>query len=82
MTSSDAVTQVLDVLEAIGIPYMIVGSLASTQYGISRSTKDADIVVELGAQPVSVITKRLSPSFQCGSTGDVRDRGRHDSASC
>lgn len=51
MTSSDAVTQVLDVLEAVGIPYMIVGSLASTQYGISRSTKNADIVGDLGSQP-------------------------------
>ena len=64
MTSDQAVTQVLDVLESLQIPYMIVGSLASTQYGISRSTKDADIVVELGSRPIQTITRQLSGEFQ------------------
>lgn len=64
MTSDEAVSQVLDVLETLEIPYMIVGSLASTQYGIARSTKDADIVVDLGSRPISTITTRLGPAFK------------------
>lgn len=46
MTSDEAVVAVLDALEAVGIPYMIVGSLASNFHGIPRSTRDADFVVE------------------------------------
>lgn len=64
MTSADAVAAVLDVLDELRLPYMIVGSLASTQYGIARTTKDADIVIELGDQSIRVITSRLSPGFR------------------
>ena len=64
MTSGESVTQVLDVLESLPIPYMVVGSLASTQYGIARSTKDADIVVELGTQPITSVTSKLGPSYR------------------
>ena len=46
MTPDEAVVGVLDALDAAGIPYMIVGSLASNFYGIPRSTRDADFVVE------------------------------------
>lgn len=47
MTADEAVVAVLDALEAVGIPYMIVGSLASNFHGIPRSTRDADFVIEL-----------------------------------
>ena len=35
----------IDVLERIGIPYMIVGSIASGAYGEPRLTQDIDIVI-------------------------------------
>ena len=35
----------VDLLERIGIPYMIVGSLASSAYGEPRLTQDIDIVI-------------------------------------
>lgn len=47
MTADEAVVSVLDALDAVGIPYMIVGSLASNFHGIPRSTRDADFVVDL-----------------------------------
>lgn len=47
MTADEAVVAVLDALEAVGIPYMIVGSLASNFHGIPRSTRDADFLIEL-----------------------------------
>ena len=34
-------------LEAEGIPYMVVGALSSGVFGIPRSTKDVDIVLQL-----------------------------------
>jgi hypothetical protein len=33
-------------LEMSGIPYMLTGSLASSMYGIPRSTNDIDLVIE------------------------------------
>jgi hypothetical protein len=47
VTADAAVVAVLDALDAAGVPYMIVGSLASNFHGIPRSTRDADFVVEL-----------------------------------
>ena len=47
MTADEAVVAVLDALEAVGVPYMLVGSLASNFHGIPRSTRDADFVVEM-----------------------------------
>lgn len=36
----------VETLEAIGIPYMVVGSFASTVYGEPRSTRDLDVVID------------------------------------
>lgn len=47
MTIDEAVVAVIEALDAAGIPYMLVGSLASNFHGIPRSTQDADFVVEL-----------------------------------
>src|SRR4051812_25138775 len=38
---------VLGVLERLSIPYIVVGSFASTVYGEARHTFDIDIVLEL-----------------------------------
>jgi hypothetical protein len=46
VTADEAVVAVIGALEAAGVPYMIVGSLASNFHGIPRSTRDADFVVE------------------------------------
>ena len=38
---------ILRTLERIGAPYMIIGGFAATLYGITRTTFDIDIVVDL-----------------------------------
>ncbi len=55
MNSDEATLAVISALEQQQIPYMLVGSLASNFYGVARSTKDADFVVELGARSVQEI---------------------------
>jgi len=47
VTADEAVVAVLEALDAAGVQYMIVGSLASNFHGIPRSTRDADFVVDL-----------------------------------
>ena len=61
--SRQAVLGVIEALDALSIPYMVVGSLSSSVYGIARSTQDADLVVELGATPVSAIASQLGRKF-------------------
>lgn len=54
---------VVRALELAAVPYMVVGSLSSNLYGIPRSTKDADFVVQLGNTPITDITRHLGPSY-------------------
>lgn len=48
--SSDApgglLQTILQVLEAAGIPHMVVGSFASTVHGVPRTTHDLDLVID------------------------------------
>src|SRR5688500_1185261 len=55
--------EVVDVLESQQIPYLLVGSFSSNYYGIPRSTKDVDLVVELGQQSVHRVTQHLGPRY-------------------
>jgi hypothetical protein len=48
--------KVTHVLESLGIRYFIGGSLASTLYGMIRTTQDSDIVAEMRID-------HLQPSF-------------------
>lgn len=64
MTSNDATNLVIDVLERLKIPYMLVGSLSAMVYGITRSTKDADFVVELEGTSIRTITSELGTEFR------------------
>ena len=43
--------KVTNILESLGVPYLIGGSLASTLYGMVRSTQDSDIVAEMRPEP-------------------------------
>ena len=62
-TERDALFQVLDALEALAIPYMVVGSFASTFWGRPRMTHDADLVVESTGEKVAELARLLAPHF-------------------
>ena len=64
MTDDEAVARMIDVLDELDIPYMLVGSLSSGLYGVSRSTKDADFVLEMEGRRVREIAEKLGPEFQ------------------
>ncbi len=64
MTSEEALLAVLDALESAGIPYMLVGGSSVSYYGIGRSTKDADFVVELSEHAITDLTRLLGPQFR------------------
>lgn len=64
MTEHDAVLAVIDAIETLGLPHMLVGSLSSNAYGIPRSTQDADFVIELGSRSISEVQSRLPAGLQ------------------
>ena len=64
MNSDQATLAVIDALEGLGVPYMVVGSLSSNYYGIARSTQDADFVVEMGHLPIAQLAARLGPGIR------------------
>jgi len=48
VTIEEALRAVVEALEAVDTPYMVVGSFSTNFYGKRRPTKDADLVIELG----------------------------------
>jgi hypothetical protein len=51
------------VLEELGVPYFIVGSVASSAYGLPRATQDIDFVVALRHEQVPTLVAALEPEF-------------------
>ena len=64
MTGEEATAAVIDALEALGFPYLLVGSFASNFYGIPRATQDADFVVQLERRNVRELAEQLGPRFR------------------
>ncbi len=69
MTAGESITlRVAEALEACGIPFLLSGSFASNFYGIPRSTRDADFVLQAAARRRAgireTIGRRLPPRPQ------------------
>ena len=64
MNSDDAVVLVVRALNSIEMPYMLTGSLASNMYGVSRSTKDADFVLQTLEFDFAKLRTSLGPSLR------------------
>jgi hypothetical protein len=58
-----ATVKVTGVLEKLGVRYFIGGSLASTFFGMVRTTQDSDIVAELGSEHVLPFVHALEAEF-------------------
>lgn len=55
--------KVTEVFEKLGVPYLIAGSLASTLYGMVRTTQDSDIVAEMRLQHLQPFVSALQDEF-------------------
>jgi hypothetical protein len=62
-----AMLEVARRLEDLGVSYLVGGSLASSLYGIPRSTQDADLVADLRPEHVLPLVAALSPTFYADS---------------
>lgn len=64
MTSNEVVAKLVAALERLQVHYMVVGSYSSNVYGVARSTKDADLVVQLPQGSTSVLAAALGEDFR------------------
>lgn len=55
--------KVTGVLEKLGVPYLIGGSLASTLYGMIRTTQDSDIITEMRVEHIQPFVMALQDEF-------------------
>ena len=55
--------KVTSVLEKLGISYVIGGSLASTLYGMVRTTQDSDIITEMRSEHIQSFVSSLQSEF-------------------
>jgi hypothetical protein len=56
---TDTLREIVARLEACGIPYMLVGSVAAGAHGRTRSTHDCDVVIEVRAQTLRTFVRSL-----------------------
>jgi len=68
---------VLQTLEEIGAPYVIIGGFAAAAYGSNRVTYDIDIVVELQETHILALAKRYPPPRYYADPEQMRDSIRH-----
>jgi hypothetical protein len=50
-------------LEKLGVPYLVGGSLASTLYGMVRTTQDSDVITEMRAEHIRPFVLALQDEF-------------------
>lgn len=67
------------VLDALGVPYLVGGSMASTVHGLVRTTLDADMVAQLKVEHVEPLVRALQPAFYI-EADDIRDAIEHHSS--
>ena len=57
------VARIVAVFDALSVPYVVGGSLASSVYGIPRATQDVDLVADLNLEHVEPFTASLISEF-------------------
>lgn len=55
--------RVAEVLDALGVEYLVGGSVAASLTGVSRTTLDVDLVVRLEEEHIDALVARLGEEF-------------------
>jgi len=74
-----ALTPVIEILEQLGVRYLISGSVASSIHGIARSTLDIDLVADLADEHVGPLASALADSYYIEES-TVRDAVRRQTS--
>ena len=63
MTEQELLADCLKRLNQSGLPYMLVGSMASNYWGVPRSTHDIDFVIQFDSKDVQRLIKSFEDEF-------------------
>jgi len=55
--------KVTSIFEQLGVPYLIGGSLASTLYGMVRTTQDSDVIAQMRSEHIQPFIAALQNEF-------------------
>jgi hypothetical protein len=72
-TQKDFLHKLIALLEEVGIPYMIAGSLGSSFYGRPRATQDVDVVIDPSEDQLERLVALLDQEGYYVSRGAARD---------
>jgi hypothetical protein len=62
-TPAQLLSRIVRLLDQLGIPYHVGGSVASSWYGHPRSTADLDVVIEADEARLHALAKALQPEY-------------------
>ena len=79
MNSGDVFRRIVEHLDRRDIPYMLVGSFASTYFGASRTTYDLDIVIEAAPDPLRGLVADLQADEYYAELDAALDARQHES---
>lgn len=74
-----ALAPVADALEALGVPYFVTGSIASSVRGLARASIDVDLVADLGPEKAARFAGLLRGPYYVSEEA-VRDAARERSS--
>jgi hypothetical protein len=76
---SETLREIVARLEAQGLAYMVVGSVAASVYGRSRATQDFDVVLEASAPALRTLVRSLPEERFYASEEAALEALRHES---
>ncbi|HET9220757.1 MAG TPA: hypothetical protein VFR18_27505 [Terriglobia bacterium] len=62
--------QIVDALQELGLPYMVVGAFALTAWGRPRATLDLDFIIQTTEVPTNLVNKLGEAGFHFDETWD------------
>ena len=65
--------RIVGILDAVRVPYMIAGSVASNIHGLERSRSDLDVVIDPDAATLEALVDALPRSAYHGSAAAARE---------
>ncbi len=75
---SEFLSHLADILERLGIPYHVGGSVASSAHGMYRASADIDLVIDPTPRQLEELARELEPEFYVSPTAmaeALADRG-------
>ena len=78
-TPAQLLARIVRLLDQLGIPYHVGGSVASSWYGHPRSTADLDMVIEADASRLAALAEALSRDFYVPTEAMAEAMAQHSS---